>query len=279
VTITVAFTVDLESDCPPYLNGYRGIEQGLPSLLGLLSELAVPATFFTTGDVATRFPRAVDTVVSAGHELACHGMTHTAFTTLDVAGARTEIEQSAAILRDTAPVTSFRAPYLQFPHAYVPMLEDAGFSVDSSQAKYKLEYYRTRNDNGAAIRRIPASVTSSVLRLAKPVRTAYLALLDSPVVLFVHPWEFVDLTRERLRVDCRFKTGAPALAAIGDVLRSYQARGARFVRMRELASCHPEPSPNGHPEPKAMDVPLSRLAEKGRSFASLRMTREGVGDN
>jgi len=234
VTITVAFTVDLESDCPPYLTGYRGIEQGLPALLGALGELGVPATFFTTGDVATRFPRAVETVVRAGHELACHGMTHTAFTTLDSEGARGEIERSAAILRDFATVTSFRAPYLQFPHAYVSILEGAGFSVDSSQAKYKLEYYRTRNANGTRIRRIPASVTSSVLRLATPVRSAYLALLVSPVVLFVHPWEFVDLTRERLRLDCRFKTGAPALAAIGDVLRSYKARGARFVRMREL---------------------------------------------
>jgi peptidoglycan/xylan/chitin deacetylase (PgdA/CDA1 family) len=234
VTITVAFTVDLESDCPPYLTGYRGIEQGLPALLGALGELGVPATFFTTGDVATRFPRAVETVVRAGHELACHGMTHTAFTTLDSEGARGEIERSAAILRDFATVTSFRAPYLQFPDAYVPILEGAGFSVDSSQAKYKLEYYRTRRANGTRIRRIPASVTSSVLRLATPVRSAYLALLVSPVVLFVHPWEFVDLTRERLRLDCRFKTGAPALAAIGDVLRSYKARGARFVRMREL---------------------------------------------
>lgn len=232
--MTVAFTVDLEPDCPPYLDGYRGIEHGLPALLDSLGELGVPATFFTTGDVAKRFPRAVETLVNAGHELACHGMTHTAFTSLDRAAAREEIECSAAILRGFAPVTSFRAPYLRFPRAYVQLLEHAGFSVDSSQAKYKLEYYRTMKSNGTQIARIPASVTSSVLRLAKPIRSTYLALLDSPIVLFVHPWEFVDLTRERLRIDCRFKTGAPALAAIGDLLRSYTARGARFVRMREL---------------------------------------------
>ena len=268
--ITVAFTVDLESDCPPYLTGYRGIEHGLPALLDALGDLSVPATFFTTGEIATRFPRAVHAVVSAGHELACHGMTHTAFTTLDLAMAREEIERSAAVLRAFAPVTSFRAPYLQFPRAYVPLLEDAGFSVDSSQAKYKVEYYRSRKANGTRIARIPASVTSSVLRLAKPIRSAYLALLDSPIVLFVHPWEFVDLTRERLRIDCRFKTGAPALAAIGDVLRSYKERGARFVRMRELApschpepppSCHPEPPPSCHPEPQAKDL-LSRRGQR-----------------
>jgi hypothetical protein len=55
-------------------------------------------------------------------------------------------------------------------------------------------------------------------------------------VLFVHPWEFVDLRRAQLRFDCRFKTGDVALACVRDVLRGYTARGARFVTMRELQS-------------------------------------------
>ena len=230
----VAFTVDLEPDCPPFLSGYRGVEQGLPGLLALLGELRVPATFFTTGDVAVRYPDAVEAVVAAGHELACHGMTHTAFTTLDRSQARDELERSATLLREHGALTSFRAPYLQFPRGYVPLLDDAGFFVDSSQAKYKLEYYRPTTGAATRVTRIPASVTSSVLRLARPIRTAYLAALASPVVLFVHPWEFVDLTRERIRIDCRFRTGAVALECIGDVLRSYATVGARFVRMREL---------------------------------------------
>jgi hypothetical protein len=85
--------------------------------------------------------------------------------------------------------------------------------------------------------RVPASATSSVLRLPRLARAAYLSALSSPVVLFVHPWEFVDLRRERLRFDCRFKTGDIALDCVRDVLRSYARRGARFVRMREL--CRP----------------------------------------
>jgi hypothetical protein len=129
-------------------------------------------------------------------------------------------------------VTSFRAPYLQFPDEYVGLLEANGFELDSSQAKYKFEYYRTPRRTRP--RRIPASVTSSVLRLPRPVRGAYLSALSSPVVLFVHPWEFVDLRRERLRLDCRFKTGEIALRCVEEVLISYRRRGARFVRMREL---------------------------------------------
>jgi len=228
----VAFTVDLEPDCPPYLRGFRGVEHGLPLLLDLLRDLHVPATFFTTGDVARRYPDSIRRVVDEGHELACHGMTHTAFTALNRGAAREEIQQSADILRAFGSVTSFRAPYLQFPDAYVELLEESEFRVDSSQAKYKAAYYRP--SRSSPIHRIPASVTSSVLRLPRPIRNAYLGALSNPIVLFVHPWEFVDLRREKLRLDCRFKTGDVALACVNDVLTTYLERGSTFVRMREL---------------------------------------------
>jgi peptidoglycan-N-acetylglucosamine deacetylase len=232
-TPLVAFTVDLEPDCPPYLRGFRGVEQGLPLLLDLLRDLCVPATFFTTGEVAKRYPDSIRRVVGEGHELGCHGMTHTAFTALERGAAREEIRQSADILRAFGSVTSFRAPYLQFPDTYVDLLEESKFLVDSSQAKYKAAYYRSTRSS--RIRRIPASVTSSVLRLPRPIRRAYLSTLSNPIVLFVHPWEFVDWRREKLRLDCRFKTGDVALACARDVLTTYLKRETKFVRMRELA--------------------------------------------
>ena len=239
-TPLVAFTVDLEPDCPPFLTGFRGIEHGLPCLLDLLARTRVPATFFTTGEVATRYPQAIERLVAEGHELGCHGMTHTAFDTLDAESARREIIESSAILRDFARVTSFRAPYLRFPDEYVDLLEQSAFELDSSHARYKLAYYRS--NVRTALRRIPASVTSSVLRLPALVRKMYLGALSNPVVLFVHPWEFVDLRRESLRIDCRFRTGDMALRCIGEVLESYARKGARFVRMRELGGAH-VPSP------------------------------------
>lgn len=230
----VSFTCDLEPDCPPFLSGFRGVEHGLPKLLDLLGELRISATFFTTGEVAERYPRAVERVVREGHELACHGMTHRAFPSLNVETARWEIERSAEILRGFGPVTSFRAPYLMFPPEYVTLLEALDFQLDSSHAVYKMAYYRDRTPT--RLRRIPASVTSSVLRLPRVVRYTYLAALSSPLVLFVHPWEFVDLRRERLRLDCRFRTGDVALACVSDVLHRLQRGGASFVTMRELGA-------------------------------------------
>jgi peptidoglycan/xylan/chitin deacetylase (PgdA/CDA1 family) len=50
----VCLTVDLEQDCPPFLSGYRGMEEGFPRLLQLLEEEGVAATFFCTGEVAER---------------------------------------------------------------------------------------------------------------------------------------------------------------------------------------------------------------------------------
>jgi peptidoglycan/xylan/chitin deacetylase (PgdA/CDA1 family) len=229
----VCLTVDFEPDCPPYLSTtFRGIEQGAPALLALFAEHGVRATYFTTGEVAARFPETVRALVRDGHELGCHGVSHSAFDELDEPTARREIVESARLLRTFAPVTSFRAPYLRFPERYVRLLEEAAFTLDSSLAKYKWSYRAPRAPT--TLTRIPASMTSSVLRLPALVRDPWLLSLADPIVLFVHPWEFVDLTHEDLRYDCRFRTGSIALRCLREVITLFQRAGARFVTMREL---------------------------------------------
>jgi peptidoglycan/xylan/chitin deacetylase (PgdA/CDA1 family) len=194
--LQVCITVDVEPDCPPYLEGWRGLEQGMPRLLALLAERGVPATFFTTGHSAERYPGVVRDLLAAGHELGCHGHTHRAFPELGPEDARRELAVSSEILRAFSPVVSFRAPYLRFPAAYLPLLEAHGFRLDSSQGRYKADYLRGRvgvRESETRLLRVPASVTSSALRLPAAVRDAYLRAQRSPLVLFVHPWE-LDLT-------------------------------------------------------------------------------------
>jgi peptidoglycan/xylan/chitin deacetylase (PgdA/CDA1 family) len=231
----VSISVDFEPDCPPYLSStFRGIEEGAPALLRLFAESNVRATYFTTAQVAENYPDAVRALIDGGHELGCHGVTHTAFDTLGERDARWEIERSSEILRAFAPVDSFRAPYLRFPEPYVALLEESGFTTDSSLAKYKRSYYRTRRRT--TLTRIPASMTSSVLRLPRVIRDPWLLSLSDPVVLFVHPWEFVDLTHENLRYDCRFRTGAFALRALREVIALFHDRDAEFLTIRKLAA-------------------------------------------
>lgn len=232
--VDVSLGIDVEPDCPPYLaTQYRGVERGLPRLLDELDVLGVPVTCFCTGEVAERHAARVRDILARGHELASHGYSHRPFDMLSPGEARQEIHTSTQVLRAFgAPVTSFRAPNLRFPDRYLPLLEEHGFRVDSSQAKYKMAYYTSWART--SLTRVPASMTSSVLRLPHAIRDPWLLSLASPVVLFVHPWEFVDLTRERLRLDCRFRTGEPALAALRDVVGLYRRRGARFVRIQDL---------------------------------------------
>ncbi len=231
------FTIDVEPDCLPYMGTFRGIEEGMDPLLRLLQQEKVAATFFTTGQVARDFPEYAQKIVAQGHELGSHGHAHKDFMTLDTEAAREDIRTSAEILREFGPVTSFRAPYLQFPDAHLDLLEESGFLLDSSQAKYKLSYYKKSRPSG--LTRVPVSVTSSALRLPRWIRTPYLNALTSPVVLYVHPWEFVDLTGENLRYDCRFKTGDTALECVRAVLRQFKKQNFTFLKMNEL---HPEPT-------------------------------------
>lgn len=230
--LRVALTVDMEPDCPPFLWTWRGVTEGAPHLLDLFAREAVPVTWFTTGETARLHPAAVTAVVDGGHELACHGVTHQRFDWMSKDSARWEIQDSTRRLRDFAEITSFRAPYLRFPGHYLDLLQDEGFALDSSQARYKKDV--PGEENAPDLVRIPASITSSALRIPRLLREYFLGRLPDPVVLFVHPWEFVDFRASNLRYDCRFRTGQPALDALASVIGYFKGRGATFMTMREL---------------------------------------------
>ncbi len=232
--LRVALTVDMEPDCPPFLWTWRGVTEGAPRLIDLFAREQVPVTWFTTGDTARLHPGSVRAVVDAGHELACHGVTHQRFDWMSKESARWEIQDSTKRLRDFAEITSFRAPYLRFPGHYLDLLAEEGFRLDSSQARYKKDV--PGEENAPGLVRIPASITSSALRIPKLLREYFLGRLPDPVVLFVHPWEFVDFRQSTLRYDCRFRTGQPALDALGSVIRYFKGRGATFVTMRDLGA-------------------------------------------
>ena len=230
--LDVYVTVDVEPDCPPYLWTWRGIEEGMPKLVDLFDEEAIPATFFVTGQTADRYPGTIETLVQKEHEIGCHGYSHLSFFTFDEEQARSEVVRTNALLRAFGPVTSFRAPYLQLPERFLPLLASDGIRTDASRAKYK---WQERPSLGIPeVRRLPASITSSALRLPPVLRDPWLKALRSPVVLFVHPWEFVDLTRSPIRLDCRFRTGEPALRDLRSVVHLFRAAGARFLRVREF---------------------------------------------
>ncbi len=228
----VFLSVDVEQDCPPFLSTWRGVEEGMPRLLDLFQGERIRTTFFTTGQVAERYPQHVARLLWEGHELGCHGYSHRRFDQMNRDEAEQELTRAGHALRLLgAPVESFRAPNLHFPDGHLPLLAELGYRLDSSLATYKPPYAKgVSNSNG--IVRVPATATSSVLRLPLPLARRIVCRVPEPV-LFVHPWEFVDMSKTGIRLDCRFNTGEGAVKSLSALIRWFKAEGYRFMTLRD----------------------------------------------
>ncbi len=121
-----------------------GIERScryIDAVLELLARHHVTATFFWVAEYARRFPDLFERVVSAGHEIACHGLTHFSkldYRTKQLLFSPVEFKERALtarkILEDMSgrPVTGYRAPNAYVSGAMLDALEEIGFKYDSS---------------------------------------------------------------------------------------------------------------------------------------------------
>jgi len=230
----ITITVDVEEDCPPMLTSTRGMEEGLPKLLDLFKKERIRATFFVTGMMAEQYPDLIYRIPKEEHELGCHGYTHTRFDRIDKEEARTAIKQAGKVLRQfERKLVSFRAPNLQFPKNYLGLLEDEGFRYDSSIAAYKPPFPRSKIEG--KIIRVPATITSSFIRLPPGFFIPLLKRWESPVI-FVHPWEFVDMSDTSIRLDCKFNTGEKALNNLKILIHALKDQNYGFLTLQERAN-------------------------------------------
>lgn len=229
----ITITIDVEEDCPPMLTSTRGMEEGLPKLLDLFKKEGTKATFFVTGMMAKQYPDLIQRIPKEGHELGCHGYTHERFDRMTEEEARIALKQATQVLRQFEKrLVSFRAPNLQFPETYLKLLEDEGFLYDSSLAAYKPPFSRSRIEG--KIMRIPATITSSIIRLPPYLFLPLLRHTTAPVI-FVHPWEFVDMSKMPIRRDCKFNTGEKALENLKTLIHAFKAESCLFLTMEERA--------------------------------------------
>ncbi len=228
----VYFTVDVEPDCPPFLWTHRGVDEGCPRLLDLFAKHGVVATLFCTGAVARRSPDAVRRWLAEGHELGCHGDEHVRLSSVPLAEAYEDVARATETLSRFAPQRCFRAPNLDLPSELLPKLAALGYQLDSSEGRHKHRRATTRSEAG--LLRVPATTTSSVLRLPPRLVAPVLTRLGPPLVLFTHPWELVDLRQTDLRWDCRAGTGEHTVAALDGLFGELRRRGYAFAPMGEL---------------------------------------------
>lgn len=229
---SVALTIDVEQDVPPYMDTWRGMQEGLPTLLDLLSKHDVRATFFVTGQAAEKFPDLVKKI-SHGHEVGCHGYEHERFDKLDAQEQFRRIEQATKVLNRVIgqQVLGFRAPnFRPSPHTFVA-LKQMGYLYDASNACYRIGPDPIRH----GLVEIPNTWPSSFLRLPPTFskRVLGLCLTALPLtVLDFHVWEVVKVTG--VRFDCRFATGETALHRLDQVLDYLLTKGVKFLLMREV---------------------------------------------
>lgn len=184
--------------------------------LDLLARRGIRATFFVLGWVAHRYPRLVERIVAAGHEIASHGWSHRRVYELDEASFEDELARTNTALEaaGAARPIGFRAPEWSINDRSLwalTVLARSGFRYDSSMTPLRLignpQYpqtpHRRETPDGVLIevpplvgRRFGQNVPFGGgwgLRMSRP--TTVVREIEArnkrgqPVTIFVHPWE------------------------------------------------------------------------------------------
>jgi polysaccharide deacetylase family protein (PEP-CTERM system associated) len=107
------------------------------SILDILEQRNVKATFFIVGWIAERNPELPKDIVDRGHEIGCHSYWHRKIYDLGPSKFREDTAKAKAILEELtgAPVYGYRAPSYTITKKSLwalNILQDLGFKYDSS---------------------------------------------------------------------------------------------------------------------------------------------------
>ena len=221
-----AFTVDVEDwfDGIPIaperkVSAERRLHLGMDVLTGAMAERSARGTFFLLGPVALDYPQLVRNLVSAGHEIGCHGWSHDLLYTMTPERFRSETADAKKAIEDIAgtPVTAYRAAYFSITRQSfwaLEILAELGFRCDSSVFPVKNWRYgipdfdaapgRVPTPSGAihefpvsvvgyAGRRLPAGGGAYFRIYPYALTRAHVRRLENegrPMVFYIHPWEF-----------------------------------------------------------------------------------------
>ncbi|MEW6661468.1 MAG: polysaccharide deacetylase family protein [Bacillota bacterium] len=94
----------------------------------VLGLYGIPATFFVTGQQAHAYPEGIQTILSAGHEIANHSFSHKRFTSLQEKDVRWELSSTNQVLEQASGIapTLFRPPYGSFNQHVVDLAWEHG---------------------------------------------------------------------------------------------------------------------------------------------------------
>jgi polysaccharide deacetylase family protein (PEP-CTERM system associated) len=200
------------------------VERNVDRMLTLMAAADVRSTCFVLGWIAERCPAVVRRIADAGHEIASHGYGHDLLGRMSVAAFRADVSRSKSVLEQLtgAEVRGYRAPAFSITDWAIPVLQELGFTYDSSLFPTVAHdrYGRLSGLEGsqAVIELRPGfhEVCISCLRLGSrglpwggggyfrlipyPVfrrGIEHILSTDDPYVFYIHPWE-IDPGQPRL---------------------------------------------------------------------------------
>ncbi|WP_319019001.1 polysaccharide deacetylase family protein [Microbispora sitophila] len=141
---TLTFDVDAETPILAHGRGYAGHattmshqaygpDVGLPRILGLLDELAVPATFFVPGWVAEQRPGLAASIAERGHEVAHHSYSHRPPTSLTPEEERADFVRALEVFAaQGVEISGHRAALWEATWRTAGLVAEHGLLYDSS---------------------------------------------------------------------------------------------------------------------------------------------------
>lgn len=148
----IFFTVDFEDWFHiPYLKKYNFNNEQFESyadkildFMKYLAERNILATVFVVADFANDNSEIIKTIANMGHEIACHGYSHTSINQMTNEQFVAETKEAKQILEKIIgdKIYGYRAAFFSMTEKKLELLKQLGFKYDSShvQAKFN-EYY------------------------------------------------------------------------------------------------------------------------------------------
>lgn len=114
--------------------GYSMMD-GFGNYVELLNRYDIKTTFFVLSELADRYKEEIRYAVSCGHEIACHGKTHTRPLDMDPVQFEIEITEAKAKLEDIVgrEVIGYRAPCYGIDNERYEIVQRVGFKYSSSK--------------------------------------------------------------------------------------------------------------------------------------------------
>ena len=145
---------------PVVISGGRfGPKRGVPAIIELLSEFAVPASFFIPSVSAERYPEAVEQILKAGFEIGAHGHMHERVDTLPADQEEEILTKSIGILEKATgqrPL-GYRSPSWELTPVTLSLLEKYGFLYSSNMMDDYFPYLHPRLGTGDPLVELPVS--------------------------------------------------------------------------------------------------------------------------